>query len=387
MKKTFYLLFMFLGLVFTSCEPMDDIHNEIDAEIEGKVAGTIDSYTLTEDDYKEILGLDFTTFNTVEDAKELIPVVLNDVFPSLGAESSVNVNYNLYAPKRDEKNLIVYEATDADYATYGDDTFPNFDEMEQVFALIEGEFGDVENRTLVSLTYDFYDGGVQERNDGFLLVDGEWIFVSGFTDDEYETMGEGYDNFSNEDEAESKIPIFLEEKFKYEPEEEGAVVPVMYKLYTDDIYDLDGDEDTEENKTYSFVKYFIFDGSNWEVYNNVLVQSLQFGHDGTNWVPDNTIRYSLTKADFGLIGNALIDKYPGPGDNAAFFGSFDVRKSSDNYWSDEMLLEAFNLFLNKIAPNAEIGQKYVLSYAVYNGATVTMETKLIKTEAGWVINE
>lgn len=387
MKKTFYFLFMFIGLVFTSCEPMEDIHDEIDADIEGKVAGTIDSYTLTEDDYKETLELSFANFGSVEEAKELVPVVLNNVFPSLGAESSVNVVFDIYAPKRDEKDLIVYYANDTDYATYGDDTYPNFDSMWQVFDLVEGKFGDVANRTLVSLTYDYYDGRTTERNDGFLLVDGEWIYAFGFTDDEYAAMGESYPNFSNEDEAETKIPIFLEEKFKYEPKEKGAIVPVMYKLYTDDIYDIDEDGNTDENKTVSFVKYFIFNGTSWEVYNNLLTQSLQFGHDGTNWVPDNTIRYTLTKADFGIISSALIDKYPGPADNAGFFGSFDVRKSSDNYWSDEMLLEAFNIFLNELDPNAEIGQKYVLSYAVYNGATVTLQTSLIKTEAGWVINE
>ena len=36
MKKLFYLLMMFLGLAFTSCEPMEDIHEEVDAEIEGE---------------------------------------------------------------------------------------------------------------------------------------------------------------------------------------------------------------------------------------------------------------------------------------------------------------------------------------------------------------
>lgn len=388
MKKTFYLLLMFTGLVFTSCEPMEDIHNEIDADIEGKVTGTIDSYTLTEDDYKKTLDLRFATFNSVEDAKQMIPVVLNDVFPSLGAESTVNVIYDLYAPKRDEKSLVLYEATSEDYVTYGNNKFPNFDRMSEVFELVEDKFGDVENRTLVSLSYEFYNGNfVEERNDGFLLVDGEWVYAFGFTEDEYAVMGESFPNFTSEDEAEAKIPIFLQDKFKYEPKDKGSIVPVMYKLYTTDVDDLDGDGKTDDRATYSFVKYFIFNGVSWEVYNNVLTQSLQFGHDGNTWVPDNTIRYSLTKADFGVIGGALIDKYPGPADNAAFFGSFDVRKTSSNYWSDEMLLEAFNVFLNHIAPNAEIGQKYVLRYAVYNGATVTMETKLIKTEAGWVINE
>ena len=39
--------------------------------------------------------------------------------------------------------------------------------------------------------------------------------ATGFTAEEYATMGEGYSNFSSEDEALAKIPVFLLEKFRY----------------------------------------------------------------------------------------------------------------------------------------------------------------------------
>lgn len=377
MKKTFYLLFMFIGLVFTSCEPMEDIHDEIDAEIEGKVAGTA-SYTLEEDDYKETLDLSFANFNNVEQAKELIPTVLEDVFPSFGAESSVNVTFDIYAPKRDEKSLIVYEATDADYDTYGDDSYANFDAMWQVFDLIEDKFADAADRTLVSLTYDYYDGGRTERNDGFLLVDGEWIYALGFTEEDYNAMGESYTNFSNEDEAEAKIPVFLAEMVKYEPAQEGTIVPVMYKIYQKDYDDIDGDgvtvddPDTEEEEgeslEYSFVKYFIFDGANWVVYNNLLTETVQFGHDGNEWVPDNTIAYTLTNADYELV------------DNGKYY-NFD-------YWDADDIQAAYNKIITILEarfPDAEVGQKFLVTYKGYNGSTNAYTAKFIVNQDGDIV--
>ena len=83
MKKTVYLLMAFIGIALTSCEPMEDIHNQIDAQIEGAAAGSVD-FTLTEDNYKKDLGLNYANFNSVADAKELIPGLLSDLYPSLG---------------------------------------------------------------------------------------------------------------------------------------------------------------------------------------------------------------------------------------------------------------------------------------------------------------
>ena len=101
---------------------------------------------------------------------------------------------------------------------------------------------------------------------------------------------------------------------------------------------------------------------------------------------DNTIKYRLTSTDIALIKSSFESKYPGPADNVGFFGSFDRRSGSSNYWSDEMLLEAFNVILDNNNPTAEDGQKYVLTFVIYNGSTVDESMRVIKENAEWVFN-
>lgn len=391
MKKLVYLFITLIGLSLTGCEPMEDIHEEVDAVLEAEpTVGAID-YTLTEEDYTDEddgLGLQYPNFNSVDDAKLLVPELLEKKFPVWGDGSLANVFFDLYAPQATEDTLIVYTVSTEDYDSYPEtEQYDNFDKMSQIYTFLNDKFPNPENRTLVSLTYKFYDGGVSTLNNGFLYLDGQWNFIQGFTLNEYKEMGESYDNFSSEEEAEEKLPIFLKEKFKYENINAGTIIPVMFKLYTQDIYDLDGDGRTDDNATYSFVKNFIYDGTNWSVYRNTLEQTLQFGHDGDNWVPDNTIKYTLTSADFEFIGKELIDVYPNPADNAGYFGSFDRRRGGDNYWDDEMLLVAMNVLLEAKDPSAEEGQKYVLSFAVYTGSTGTEQMRVIKQDGEWVLNE
>ena len=138
--------------------------------------------------------------------------------------------------------------------------------------------------------------------------------------------------------------------------------------------------------TKSFTAAYIFDGVAFHPYENEIVETVQFGHDGESWVPDNTIKYDLTSDDVALISSAFIDQYPGPADNVGYFESFDRRTSSSNYWSDSMLLEAFNVLLDDMDASAEEGQKYVLKFVVYTGATGNEIMSLIKTDGMWVVN-
>ena len=382
MKKVIYLL-AFVAVFFTSCDPLDEIYTELDAQ-ENPIVGE-SKFSLTDEDYDE-LGLGFGNFSSTDDAKALLPAFLADKFPVWGEGSLAEVTYDLYSPKRDEKSLIRYTVSDDDYDELGHG-FGNFDRESEIFEFLEYKYPDPEDRLLVSLTYEFYDGSTNELNNGFLFLEGEWNFVQGFTEDEYSEMGEGFPNFSNEDEADVKIPIALLDKFKFDWYENGDIVPIMYKFFVTDVDDIDNDGRTDDRTTYSFVKYFIFDGASWSVYNNVIQESLQFGHDGNTWVPDNTIRYTLTSTDVAFISNAFISVYPGPADNVGFFGSFDRRSSSSNYWSDDMLLEAFNALLDNIDSGAAEGQKYVLTYVIYNGSTVDETKSVIKTGGVWVYND
>ncbi len=387
MKKTFYYFAIFLGLALTSCEPMEEIHDEIESRIDNELAVGDISLTLTEDDYDE-LGLNFNNFSSLDDAKTLLPAYLKELYPYYGPNSTANVTFDVFAPLPTERNLIVYEVTTEDYdANEETERFDNFDDVDQIFEFLEGKYPDLENRTLVSLTYKFFDGRVNTLNDGFLFADGEFTFIPGLTDDEYNLLGERFSNFSNEDEADEKLPLILKEKFKFEVLKAGDIKAIMYKLFVTDEDDVDGDGSTTDRTTYSYVKYFIYNGTSFEPYTNTVTETLQFGNINGEFVPDNTIRYSLAGADYAVVSSAFADIYPGPASNVGRFQSFDVRASSSNFWSASMLLEAMNVVLDNLMPNAEEGQKYVVTYAVFNGSVVNETLSLIKEGGVWVLNQ
>ena len=92
MKKLVYLSIAMLFFLM-ACEPMEDIHEEIDA-IDTPVVGE-EEYTLTADDY-ESLELEGDFFETEDQARDLVPDLLAEMYPYWGRGSSVLVNYNLY---------------------------------------------------------------------------------------------------------------------------------------------------------------------------------------------------------------------------------------------------------------------------------------------------
>jgi len=369
MKKIIYLLMiMTTGVFFTSCDPLEDIDNELNAQ-EDIISGEI-KFTLTDDDYDE-LGLSFGNFSSIDDAKSMIPSLLEDKFPVWGVGSSADVTFELFARKQEQDSIVRYTVTTEDYDSNPEtERFNNFDDNDQIFDLLNVKYPTPVDNMLVSLTYDFYDGRVNELNNGFFYTSGEWQFVNGLTDDEYNLVGESFPNFSNEDEADEKMPLLLLDKFKYDFYEAGDIVPTMYKLFVTDVSDLDGDGRTDDRTTYSFIKYFIFDGTNWSVYDNTIEESVKFGHNGTVWVPDNTITYTLTSADFALVGNGT-------------FNNFDVREGRGEA-DEQVRIDKINIILKNNFPNSEQGQKYLVKYAVWTGGPDVFEIKLILEGADYI---
>ena len=82
MKKIIYLLTI-VGLLFTGCDPIEDINNEIDGR-DNPVVGSAD-YTLTDEDYEE-LELGFGSFSSIDDAKTMLPPFLADKLYDLVAK-------------------------------------------------------------------------------------------------------------------------------------------------------------------------------------------------------------------------------------------------------------------------------------------------------------
>ncbi|MDX1543351.1 MAG: hypothetical protein R3214_05325 [Christiangramia sp.] len=570
MKKTYLLIMMLVGLAFTGCEPMEDIHDEIDAQLEN-VEGNID-YTMTEDDYTDILDFNYPNFSSEDEAKELIPIVLAENFPALGKGSSVKVVYHLYAPIRvDDYTLanddypgsenyfsassqvstfleqkfdtaeegsyveatynvvatdIPYEFSDDDFDivedkladTYADAAesaarYNNFDRREDrdaywsdemIFEAIdvvlsenvdgvtgqlyevtydvytgspgsetktvrfdgnnfvefqttpEGEtyvltdsdieliisdFGDVDgfgssvsnldnygnfNRQsggstywsdamlatafetvlltnfpdaddgkVYEVEYEYYQGGYHtgtltlikngdsyeiatsvstiEETNTYAYTNGSWNMPLTLKGDDYSEMGQSYPNFSDQDEAMYKIAIWLEMMFPYA--EEGDFAAVAYDFFR-----------SGQGVSTRYANFIFKDGSFSDI-PSVIEQTLSFGNNGSEWVPDNTIKYTLSGDDYQFIAAELASEYPGPTDSMARYSNFEKRGNSSS-WDDDMILEAMNILLDEIAPNAEVGQKYLITYAVYNGTNTTGEIYVIKDANGdWVLYE
>lgn len=360
MKKILLLLTVF-SMVFASCDPLEDVYDELDAQNpEGVISGEA-TYTLTEDDYTEDvedggLGFSYPNFSSIDDAKADLPAFLSSKYPAWGAESLVTVNFDLYAPKYDERSLEVYTVSSADYAA-GGHSYGNFSNSSHITDFLNTKYPSPANRLLVSLTYKYYSGSVATLNNGFLYVNGTWEMAQGFTNAEYNAMGESYPNFSSEDEALVKIPIFLLEKFKYDGKVAGDIEAIMYKLYV-------------SGSTKSYIVNYIFDGTAWSEYTNVVQESIKFGHDGTSWVPDNTIKYTLTQADYDLVGNG-------------FYGNFDVRSGRDEEL-ESVRLDKINTILKNNFPSDEEGQKYIVSYNIYNGSNAVWSLNVIKEGTEYV---
>ena len=377
-KSVYYLLMMFLGLAFTSCEPMEDLHEEVDAGIAAEpIKGDID-YTMVEEDYtndadKGGLGLRYPNFSSVTEAQNLIPEFLSMEFPVWGEGSIANVTFDIYAPVVYPDSIASYSVSTEDYDAYDDTAkYNNFDSMSQVYRILNDKFPDVENRTLVVLDYKYYDGVTHDYVNGFLYNDDQWKLIPGITEEEYAMMGESYPNFSNTDEAEAKLPIFLNDKYKYENLSANTVKPVFYQWYNKGIHNE--------------VVYFIYDGTSWSLFDdNLISQTAQFGYTDGHWETDNTIKYTLVPADYAYLGEVFDGIYDDPAWSVGNYNNFDRRAGNPNDWTDAMILEAMNALLNgKVAPDAAEEQKFVVTFTIYDGNAGTETVALIKQDGVWV---
>ncbi len=196
----------------------------------------------------------------------------------------------------------------------------------------------------------------------------EWEFPYLVTEADYELLELSYGNFDSS--SIYKLEIFLKSLFPYA--QSGDTASVQYDYY-----------DGSTNEKYSIAT---FDGTDWSVPENVEATTFQYGFEDGEWLPDNTIVYNLLSADYTLIADAFSDVYPDATGSVANYSNFDRRVGNAAEWTDEMLVEAFNVLLDSIDPSAEEGQKYDLVFVIYNGSTTNETFSLIKTGGVWVNN-
>lgn len=371
MKKLIYLL-LATSFVFTGCDPMDDIHEEIDAEIDNTINGTI-SITFGEEDYEAIDNDDVQNahlFTSVDQANEYIPAYLDEEYPVLDKGSIAMVTVEVREPLNGAPSVTNYTVTSQDYEDMGLN-FGNFDDVNDIYDFLEFKYPNAEEGQVVRLTYQWYNGQVNTRTNDFILTSGGWSMdVVVLRSADYTVMGQSYSNFDNATQALHKIPVFLGEKFPYALP--GTTKEVFFAIYM-------GGGVTNHYKV-----PFTLEGDTWQ---GGFTTTLQFGHNGSEWEPDNTIVHVMTDADFEYIGEQLMTEYPVQADSAGYYGNFDRRPTNAAYWSNAMILEAIDILLNNLDPDAEEGQKYTVKYAIYNGSAGVESMNVIKENGEWVLNE
>jgi len=234
MKKIIYILIV-VSTIYTSCDPLEEINAEIDAIPSSPNIGAFD-YSLTDEDYT-ILELDPAHFNSVDQAKELLPNFLSGVYPLYGEGSSVNVSYNLFVGSPEGINTLTqansYTLSNDDYVSFGSDAFGFYPHetpedfipgilASQISNPTEGQFIRVDFKQYVEAPEiglaNLYEYNFDGTFEGFTPVD-----ISGpsfgWTSRESEVQASGFDGDPNETEdwlISAPIDLTQEENLKFQ---------------------------------------------------------------------------------------------------------------------------------------------------------------------------
>ncbi|MCP4053387.1 MAG: hypothetical protein GY739_10010 [Mesoflavibacter sp.] len=224
-------------------------------------------------------------------------------------------------------------------------------------------------------------GDTNSKGEYFMYSGGAWEAVEGvyyLSSADFDSMGEAsgqpgqYNNFSSSVSPDNYLPTFLELTFPYAQEEEE-----LFVIY--DYYSSSSGAQIRGN-LYTYL------GGVWNAHQSTIETSLQFGFDDGEWIPDNTIRYTISTPEFDYIETNYAAEvgFEAPVASMANYGNFDRRSSNPAYWSDDMLLTVFaDLLNNVIDPTAEDEQKYVMIFDIYDGSNGTEEMALIKVAGEW----
>lgn len=358
MKKIIYLL-IFVTVFFASCNPMDEVYEELGSQ-EQVIAGDA-NFTMNDDDYGNVGNDDVKknkSFVSYEQAESLIPMLLTSKYPVWGEKSSAKVSFAIDRLNY-LKDKVSYEVSDSDYQELGY-RYGNFSSSGHMLSFLKWKYPNATRGTFVELTYKYYNGSVSTLTENFVYTD-EWIATKTLGYDDYRAMEQRYSNFSKFSDAEFLIGRYLGTLSENAYAKEGDVKNVIYT------YTYKNSEGVRKFKDV-LVAYTFKDGV-WMLNSN----TIQFGHNGTKWEKDNTIKYTLTNADYALVGN---DRY----------NNFDVRSGKGEETVEARLAKINTILLNNF-PDAAEGQKYLVSYNIYNGSNDVWQMSVIKQGSEYILNE
>ena len=365
MKYLNFLSIIFVLALLQACNPLE---TELDVlDVPNTVVADLD-ITLTGDDY-DIVDKSFGNFNDEEEAKELIPIILVENYPQLGTGSSALVNYDIFDPIR-INDEFVDTLTAADYDAL-DQGFGTLSSQGDIFDAVEYKHPAPGANDVVTLTYEWFCFGCPDQGtltSKLTYYEGRWYNAYVPTGEDYTFMGQSFPNFDSRTEARNNIAKFLGTRFLFD--DAGTIRTTVFT------YTFVDDDDVRQ--FVDFMAVFQFDGEAWQPFQDVVSRSLQLGHDGTTWVPDNTIKYTLTGNDYVAIAGATASTNPGGSGSMANFGNYDV-----GLWSEGQVISSVGDLLLDLFPQVE-GQKYLVSYDTWEPGAGVRTIHLIYSGGAYV---
>jgi hypothetical protein len=380
MKNIFYISVAAFALLFSACNPMEDINDELDkiyAQEDERARFLLDkkmapeAYTLTEEDYELSSNESVSNYHNFSSSalpKDYLPEILNQKFSGEHTQSMM-VTYNFYNPPFVDKENA-REIEDDEYSTMGQ-SYSNFEDEDEAEALIAKlldrteyaeEAGD--EITVQYTLFATYETRYIKINEDFSAEEvGYTSNAVEVTDEIYEATGNGnYKNFYRIDNA-------LEDLAEY-VEDNGVSAPITYAAT---VY---------QNFLDEYVVY-MYNGTNWEVRESVIAVTEElnyFLNEGditqSYWWADPAVKITLTSADYAI--------FPGSGDDGgtAAYGNFDLRSGKIPGTDTAKLIEMIGEMLDT-NHNAVEGQQYLVTYAYYDGSNGTKTIRIIKDGGVW----
>ena len=361
-----YSLILFGFVMLNACDPLGDEIEEIG--ISKKVAKDIDDYVLTKEDYDFANGIcgcsGFENFSDEEDAKVNIPLILANNFPNLGDESFAKVYYDYYhgsSPDlRGTQNIAI--VSDDEYEELGF-SFGNFSNLESdIPTYATYKYPDAEDGDFADISHAYWTGSsvVDTVSRGVYSVAYGWMYAYVLPDDEYgDFFGESGIDFSFEDEGVEKMPVYIKETQKFASEGDRQLWQFNY----------------DDDGPVAAVVIYIYDGTTWNTYGDVAQTTqelMSLSNDGSVWLPDNTIKYTLTGGDYTSIGEATASSNPSGSASVLQYSNFDL-----TLWTSEEIFDAVAAQMMIVYPNTPVDQKYSVSYATWEPGAGTGTVKMI----------
>ena len=220
-------------------------------------------------------------------------------------------------------------------------------------------------------------GDRNSKGEYFMYSGGAWEAVNGvyyLSSEDFDGMGEAsgqpgqYNNFSSSISPDNYLPTFMELNFPYGQNDEELFV--IYEYYS---------SSTGAQRRGNL--YTVIDNM-WEGHQSTIATTLQFGFDAGAWVPDNTIRYTLSDADYEYIGNTLASDP----EYTDIVGTLINYHDYDYNWSQDQIIYSLGVLADYINPTAEEGQKYQFTYLLYDNGLAELTASLIKEGGVWIAN-